>query len=220
MCMKREDKGRLLNSWHMVCVGRGGAVECRGGSVTCFLCFLNLWYWIKISFIILSYKCGEGSWSANPKFSQRSGKSELRKGWTRADLGPQRNRHVVDGAPGRGRRLVSFPCNWREGKAQPQGERPRVAHAQGEQMLRCPCLHPWNEGPARPGGFLFTAALPAWDTHPAHIIWINYLKYTSVFSDMSSTQWAFNTIYKLNCRPWCCWRPSRGESWMPLNGRN
>lgn len=41
--------------------------------------------------------------------------------------------------------------------------------------------------------------------------WIDGLKYTSVFEDMSSAQWAFHTVYKLNDRPGFHIKPSQGE---------
>lgn len=64
----------------MACVGLGGIMGPSGGFVSHFLRFPDLWCWIKISFVIVNYQCGEASGSAKPSISQRSEKSKLREG--------------------------------------------------------------------------------------------------------------------------------------------
>lgn len=161
----------------MVCVGLGvgGA---RG--VRCWLCVLplplfasNLWHRTEIASAIWSSKCGEQRRRANPKFSERSGKSKLREGGSQKEGGfagmsggCRETRLVGDGAADSGR-LASFPHNHQEDEARdPGGEPPRMAHTQGKQMSRSTCLCHQNEGPGGQGYFcVLTAALQARDTY-------------------------------------------------------
>lgn len=61
-----------------------------------------------------------------------------------------------------------FTTSDQEDKVQLGGEPPRVTHAQGPVMMKCPCLCHWNEGPGGQGYFcLLIATLPAYDTYQA-----------------------------------------------------
>lgn len=66
----------------MACVGPGvgGLWGYCGGSVFRFLCVPNLWYCIKISFVILNHNHGERRCSENPTFARHPEESKLRKG--------------------------------------------------------------------------------------------------------------------------------------------
>lgn len=70
-----------------------------------------------------------------------------------------------------------FTTSDQEDKVQLGGEPPRVTHAQGPVMMRCPCLCHWNEGPGGQGYLSVCSLLHSQrmthTRHSIHIIWIN-----------------------------------------------
>lgn len=125
----------------MVCVGLGvgGAWGC---SVFHFLCVPNLWYWIKISSVILTYTHGEGCVAQTPRMlsAQRrasSGKvAGLEEGGFAEMSGDCREtRHMAGGAPDSGG-WFPYATTTRKRGCSPVGEPPTMVHTQGEQMPR------------------------------------------------------------------------------------